>query len=349
MSMLLDKPAYGARDEELFIAEMNALTRHHLAGCPFYRRIWSAWTTAACAEDLPYLHVGIFKRLALSTTSEGIRHERFLTSSATTLGVSSRIALDASSSQLQSRSTKAILEEFIGPAKRPLLVLDSAKSLLARGEISARIAAAMSLRPMASDIVFLLDEIDRPESMNWARLLCALKQHSDILVYGFTWMLWRAWAKGDMPDEVRIALREKRIHFVHSGGWKKLETLKVSRAEFDGKLLQGLHSESRVLDYYGLVEQVGVIYPLCEQGSRHVPVWADVLVRDPFTLDVLPVGEIGMLQLMNTLAWGAPYHSVLTEDLGRILPGTCACGRSGHRFELAGRIPKAEVRGCANV
>ena len=349
MSLLLDTPAYGARDDAQFLAEMNALALHHLTGCPPYRRIWPEWTTAAGEEDLPYLHVGVFKRLGLSTTSEGIRHERFLTSSATTSGVSSRIALDARSSQLQSRSTQAILEDFVGPAKRPLLVLDSAKSLLARGEVAARIAAAMSLRPMASDIVFLLDEIDRPESMNWTRLLCALRQHSDILVYGFTWMLWRAWAKGDMPGEVRGALREKRIHFVHSGGWKKLEDMKVGRAEFDGELLRNLHPESRVLDYYGLVEQVGVIYPLCEHGSRHIPVWADALVRDPFTLRTLPAGEIGMLQLMNTLAWGAPYHSVLTEDLGRILSGMCSCGRLGRRFELAGRIPKAEIRGCSNV
>jgi hypothetical protein len=72
------------------------------------------------------------------------------------------------------------------------------------------------------------------------------------------------------------------------------------------------------------------------------------LVRDSWTLESL-VGEPGQLQLMNTLARGAPYHNVLTEDLGRIVPGNCPCGRSGTRFELLGRVPKAEVRGCANV
>ena len=52
---------------------------------------------------------------------------------------------------------------------------------------------------------------------------------------------------------------------------------------------------------------------------------------------------------LERLARGAPYFSVLTEDLGRIVPGDCACGRSGRRFELLGRVPKAEIRGCANV
>ena len=97
-----------------------------------------------------------------------------------------------------------------------------------------------------------------------------------------------------------------------------------------------------------LFEQVGVLYPLCEHGFRHVPRWADVLVRDPWTLRPL-VGEAGLLQLMNVLAYGAPYHSVLTEDRGRVVEGPCPCGRVGRRFELLGRVPKAEVRGCANV
>ena len=67
--------------------------------------------------------------------------------------------------------------------------------------------------------------------------------------------------------------------------------------------------------------------------------WADVLVRDASTLASL-TGEPGLLQLINVLARGAPCHSVLTEDLGRIVAGACPCGRSGTRFELLGRVPK---------
>jgi phenylacetate-coenzyme A ligase PaaK-like adenylate-forming protein len=135
---------------------------------------------------------------------------------------------------------------------------------------------------------------------------------------------------------------------VHSGGWKKLEAAKVQREEVDELLLRDLSPASAVIDYYGLVEQVGVVYPLCSEGWRHVPVWADVLVRDPLTLEC-QASEPGQLQLINLLAHGAPYHSVLTEDVGRLIPGECACGRGSRRFELIGRLPKAEVRGCANV
>jgi hypothetical protein len=123
---------------------------------------------------------------------------------------------------------------------------------------------------------------------------------------------------------------------------------RVSRQDFDALLLREGGPGSRVVDYYGLVEQVGVVFPLCDAGYRHVPAWGGVVVRDPYTLAPLR-GESGMLQLMNVLARGAPYHSVLTEDLGRVVEGACACGRGGGRFELLGRVPKAETRGCANV
>ena len=347
MSRLLDDGPFTARNDDEFLREMNALSQVHLRACPEYRRIWPDWQGANCIEELPFVHVGLFKRILLKSDRADVQYDRTLTSSATTGSQPSQIALDKQSSALQSASSLAILTAMVGPEVRPLLVLDSSKSLRQRGLISARIAAAMSLRPLASEIHFIVKDMDAA-CVDWDLVRNVLQEHDDLLLYGFTWILWSAWANGDMPADVQNALRGKRIHFVHSGGWKKLEGQRVSHSEFDAVLLAGLSAESRVLDYYGLVEQVGIIYPLCEEGFRHVPRWAGILVRDPWTLEPL-VGQRGLLQLMNVLAHGAPYHSVLTEDLGRVVAGDCPCGRSGQRFELLGRVPKAEVRGCANV
>jgi hypothetical protein len=349
MSRLLEssKP-YGPRRDADFLSEMNDLTQTHLRGCPEYARIWPDFKEARTVAELPWLHVGLFKRIAFRTQGDEIRHERTLSSSATSSGVPSQIALDQGSSQLQATSTRAILQDFVGDRLRPLLVLDSSRSLRSPGGISARIAAALSLRPLSSEIHFLLEDAEDPRSLKWETLARQLEASDELLVYGFTWILWLAWGQAEMPSEIRTALAGKRIDFVHSGGWKKLEALKVDPDMLNRKLTTGLHPDSRVVDFYGLVEQVGVIYPLCEAGYRHPPVWADVLVRDSWTLEPL-VDTTGQLQLMNTLARGAPYHNVLTEDLGRIVPGDCSCSRSGTRFELIGRVPKAEVRGCANV
>ncbi len=346
-ALLHENAPFGPRDDAAFLAEINALTAAHIAGCGPYARVWPAFEAADSVEQLPWLHVGLFKSLEFRTESAEVQHERVLNSSATSSGVASRIVLDRESSALQAASSLAILRDFVGDSKRPLVVLDSARSLVSR-DVSARVAAAMSLKPLASDLHFILADAGDPGSVKWDVLSGLLDEHDELLVYGFTWMLWLAWADDVLPDSIRRALAGKRVQFVHSGGWKKLESLSVDHATFNARLTDGLAAGSRVTDFYGLVEQVGIVYPLCEAGWRHVPVWADVLVRDPWTLASL-VDAPGQLQLMNTLARGAPYHNVLTEDLGRIVPGACECGRAGKRFELLGRVPKAEVRGCANV
>ncbi len=348
MSELLNLAPYGPRSDGKFLDEMNALTLAHLQGCPLLPQIWPRWKPARSVADLPFLHVGLFKNLDLRTEGDGIRHERTLESSSTTGTQPSRIPLDTASSELQSKSVVAILRDFIGAHKRPLLIVDSARSLRSSSSVPARIAAAMSLRPLATDIYFLLDEAADPASVKWDLLRRALDSADELMVYGLTAVLWQAWANGNTPDDVAHLLARKRITFLHSGGWKKLQSIQVTREQFDDKVAGSAGPGSRVIDFYGLVEQVGVIYPLCEHGSRHVPVWADVLVRDPFTLQPLDA-DGGQLALLNCLARGGPYHSILTEDLGRLLHGPCACGRSGKRFELLGRIPKAEMRGCANV
>jgi hypothetical protein len=346
MTTMLELAPFGPRDDARLFAELSALTQYHAGACVPYGHLVHAWPSPTHIADLPYVHVGLFKELDLRST--GVVHSRTLLSSATTSGVSSRIALDAESSRRQSISATAILRDFVGGGARALLVLDDAKSMRSRAGIPARIAAALSIKELAGDMHFVLSDGESGSQIAWDTVRKVLAEPGDIIVYGFTWVLWTAWAQGHMPTDVADTLRSRKVSFVHSGGWKKLESIRVDRGAFDHALLDGCGAGSTVVDYYGLVEQVGVIYPLCEHGARHVPVWADVIVRDSFTLEPLADAP-GQLQLLNPLPVGGPYHSVLTEDLGRLLPDNCACGRLGRRFELIGRVPKAELRGCANV
>jgi Acyl-protein synthetase, LuxE len=345
---LLDIAPFGPRDDARLIAELERLSASHLAGCPEFAAMWPEWTPDGTLAGIPYVHTQVFKHLRLRTAAEGIEHGRDITSSATSGGAPSSIALDAASSALQARSTTAILEDFLGSAPRPLVVLDAPRSLRSRA-LTARVAAALALRPLSTDLHVVLADADDPASVRWDAVARAIDGTDELLVYGFTWMLWLAWGAAALPAELAERLRGVRVDFVHSGGWKKLEAVSVGRERFDAALLQACAPGSRVLDYYGVAEQVGVIFPLCEAGVRHAPAWADVIVRDPWTLQALEPGRTGMLQLLNVLALGAPYHAVLTEDLGRLHAGACPCGREGRTFTLEGRVPKAEIRGCANV
>ncbi|HEX6095544.1 MAG TPA: hypothetical protein VF432_04390 [Thermoanaerobaculia bacterium] len=340
MSELLAYPPYSERRDALLLEELNALTRHHLERNAVYRRIWPEWKEAKALEEIPFLHAGVFKHLRLA--SGDAQRARTLVSSGTT-GTQSQVVMDPDASRLQAASSRAILAELIGAEMTPLVILDHAAALRSRDAIPARIAAAMAVQPFATETHFVLDP---GGAVDWSRVSNAIAKAGHIRLYAITSLLWTAWLE-TMPDALRAELGRVRIDFVHSGGWKKLEAIRVDRATLDRALLAAAAPGSRVVDFYGLVEQNGILFPLCESGFRHAPLWSEVIVRDPFTL--LPTNAEGLLQLMNPFPRGAPSHSVLTEDLGRLVAGDCPCGRKGRRFELIGRLPKAEVRGCANV
>lgn len=349
MSRLLDKRPYDARDDQTLLAEMNALGAAHARGCAEYARLFPGAPPAGQLPELPFVHVGVFKHVLLKTAGENIQHERTLRSSSTSGQEASKIVLDRHGGALQAQSSRAILADFIGDDTRPLLVIDSAKSLGSRGEIAARVSAAMSLKPFASSIAFALADAGDPTTLAADRILEAVTSSPRLIVYGFSWHLWLFWTSARRDARLADAFRQRQVSFVHSGGWKKFEAERTDPATFDATLLAGAGSGSKVLDCYGLVEQNGILYPRCERGFRHAPRWAGVFARNPVDGAVVAAGERGLLQLFNPLAVGAPYHNVLTEDLGTLVDGDCSCGRLGLRFHLHGRLPKAEARGCANV
>lgn len=345
---LIDLPPYHQRDEKQFLKEAIALAVEHRQKIKQLERVWAQWDPAKTqsVQDLPYLHVSLFKHYDLKPDHN---ERRVLHSSATSGVGASKIFLEPKSSQIHTQSVVKILENFVGTQKTPLLILDASSSLLKNAHLTARTAAALSLQPLSSSVHFLLNDSTDTKSLKRDLLKKHLQENDFLRVYGFTWMLWQIWTELLHTDpEIKKLLKGKKIQFIHSGGWKRLESEKVTTAEFERILSHDLTSESLILDFYGLVEQVGIIYPMCSAGFRHFPVWADGLVRDPHHMKILNE-EPGQLQLLNALPVSIPNVSVLTEDMARMVPGSCPCGRVGKRFELLGRVPQAEVRGCANV
>ena len=92
---------------------------------------------------------------------------------------------------------------------------------------------------------------------------------------------------------------------------------------------------------YGLTEMSGpgVAFECPAKDGMHV--WEDsfiVEVVDPATLEPVPDGEEGELVLTALHRRGMPLLRYRTRDLTRIIPGTCACGRSHRRIaRLKGR------------
>jgi len=342
-------------EKSRYLAEqLRRLLDHHRQHCAGYARLVSDWEQHRRAEDwsvdhYPFIPVTAFKEYALRSTDNEVATVR---SSATTSGKSSNIFVDRSTKKRQSLSAAKILTDFVGGQQRPYLVFDVEATVRGTESLSARGAAILSLAHLASEFLFVMRDADGQLQLDLGALASAIEKigQRPFLAYGFTYLLYRA--HQDLSNG-RTPLRPAHPESVllHSGGWKRLSELAVDKASFNRTVSApwGLPAEN-VIDFYGTVEQVGVPYPDCRFGHKHVPYWADVVIRKADSLAAADCHETGLIQLINCLPLSAPNHSVLTEDLGRLaLNDGCPCGRRGKAFVFEGRAPRSELRGCSDV
>ncbi len=355
----LTAPLYGLDPKERHDSLLALLKKELVYACDRnvrFRNYVEHWPvhfhTADTLADLPYLPVGAFKAnppLALVDANEV---KRTLTSSATTGQVPSRVVLDAETAKRMTKGVTTIIKDFIGPARRPYLVIDIPESINAQVELGARGAAIQGLGSFATEVVCCLRR-DREGNTNLdlEKLLdCAAKwRETEILAYGFTYVIWTQLVQPLQRQGVTLDIPNVRV--LHSGGWKRLEREAVTKDAFIGGVASVFGcSPDRVIDFYGMVENVGVVYPDCERGNKHVPAFAEVVVRNPLTLEPVAVGQQGLVQVCSVLPTSFPGFLVLTDDMAEIIDyDECPCGRRGISFRFAGRVPKAEVRGCGNL
>ncbi len=350
---LLDSPPFSLaqRDKQArMLAEMRALHAWHLQGCPPYRNmvqaVWpDAMDTLPSLEDMPWLPARLFKLRALASVPQAQIVRRLVSSG--TGGAPSQVLLDAQTASSQSRALARIVTDFIGPQRRPMLVIDDAGFLQNRAQVNARAAAILGFSLFAREQVFLLNSDLRPD---WSRLepLLAAEGAPPPLVFGFTFLVWESFVLAAQQDGVRLRMPPGTV-LVHGGGWKRLADRQVTREHFNEALAQ-VFGITQVHNYYGMVEQVGAIFFECEAGYLHAPAYADILVRDPASLAPLPPRQAGLLQLLSVLPRSYPGHSILSEDLGSLVgEDDCPCGRLGRRFLVHGRLPAAELRGCSDT
>jgi hypothetical protein len=246
----------------------------------------------------------------------------------------------------------AIIRDFIGSARRPYLVVDTKENLGRQAELGARGAAIQALGSFATEIVPCLNTDSAGNAtLDFETLLAFANRWKDasVLIYGFTYVIWTQFVR---PLRERgIKLNVPNVHVLHSGGWKRLEQESVTKDVFvDGVASIFGCAPNRVIDYYGMVENVGVIYPDCAHGYKHVPAFADVIIRDPLTLAPAELGQPGVVQVCSVLPTSFPGFLLLTDDMGKIVGHDgCACGRRGTYFRFLHRVPKVEMRGCGNL
>jgi len=333
--------------ERLLLSRLNDLTLHHMQHCFGYRRIVSAlhpeYSGARSLRELPYLPIRLFKTQQLRSIDEKDIFKTLM-SSGTSGHQPSQIFLDRETARRQSQALARIVTTVLGPNRLPMILVEPDAKLADRSKFSARSAGVLGMMNFGRDHFFCLDE---KMSLNVDGLRKFLARHADepFLIFGFTFMVWKYFF---LPCAA-MGIDLSNGILIHGGGWKKLQEMAVSNAEFKRSLAEktGLR---RCYNFYGTVEQVGSVFLEGDDGYFYAPNFADVIIRDPVTWEEAPIGATGVIQILSMLPLSYPGHSLLTEDLG-VLHGidNGSCGRRGKYFSVLGRIPAAELRGCSDT
>lgn len=330
------------------LQELNALTKFHYDHSHPYKEMLcksGQETEAYNLEQIPYLPVQLFKLMDLySVEKEEIF--KVLTSSGTTGQQVSKIYLDKETAQAQTKALVTVMKPLLGTKRLPMIIIDTKKVLKDRKSYSARGAGILGFANFGRRPFYLFHD---DMTVDWEGLHQYLEEHNGekILLFGFTFMIWQHFYREAVRQGVKLDLGESIL--IHGGGWKKLQEEAVSNEIFKESLMQQFGIQS-VHNYYGMVEQVGSIFVECDYGHLHTPIYADIVIRDPLSFGPLPFGAQGLIQVLSILPKSYPGHSLLTEDLGTIHgEDDCPCGWKGKYFSVAGRIPKAELRGCSDT
>ena len=350
---LHQQPVFGltsADKQTYLLPALNALHRHHQTQCSAYANITQSSHQREMIDcqkltELDYLAVRLFKLMKLSSiAAEDVF--KTLQSSGTTSQVTAKVVLDKETSQRQSKVLVAIMQQILGKARLPMLIIDAKSTVQDRSKFNARAAGIQGLAFFGREHTYALNDNMQPD---WAVIDEFCERHKDkpVLVFGFTFMVWQYFVSALETMGKSIELPTATL--IHSGGWKKLDAEKVDNEAFKQrvKLSTGI---SQIHNFYGMAEQVGSVFVECQNGYLHAPSYADIVIREPLDLSVSPMGKQGIIQVVSAVPSSYPGHSLLTEDIG-ILYGEddCGCGWNGKYFSVTGRLPRAEVRGCSDT
>jgi phenylacetate-coenzyme A ligase PaaK-like adenylate-forming protein len=340
-----------AKDEKenFFNKHLNILTQHHYEHCLEYKKILDILNynpnTNHQPKDIPFIPVRLFKDYELlSVPKENI--VKTLTSSGTTGQQVSKIFLDKSNAQSQTRVLSNIITSYIGKSRLPLLLLDTELVKKDRSMYSARGAGIIGFTTFGRDTFFALDD---DMKLKLEQINEFLERHagSPILIFGYTYLIWQ-YVVMELENQCKHLNIKDGILF-HIGGWKKLKDQSVNTSEFNRRIHESL-GNMRVYNFYGMAEQLGSVFVECEYGRMHCSIFSNVFVRNPRNFELTVTGKSGLLELQSLLPTSYPGHSLLTEDEGTILgEDDCPCGRLGKTFMIHGRVKDAEVRGCSDT
>ncbi|WP_440938076.1 LuxE/PaaK family acyltransferase [Candidatus Pelagibacter sp.] len=327
------------------LENQKKLSKYHYRNCLEYKnicdKIFKKIENCKKLDELPYVHVKVFKEFNLSSAPKK-NLSKVMQSSGTSGGLKSKINIDRNTSLIQSKALINIFSTIIKKKTTFFFIEDIIQK--DKNLMSASIAAIRGFMQLSDKSYF----INKKKVLNIDLLKNFIKKYpnKEFVIFGFTNNIWIDLI--NVLKKRRITLPKNKGILIHGGGWKKLEKKSVSKIVFNktAKKVLGLN---KVYNYYGMVEQTGSVYIECEKNFFHPSIFSQIFIRDK-NLSLAREKEIGLIQTMSLLQFSYPGNNILTEDLGRIEGiDDCECGRKGKYFSIIGRVPGTEKRGCSDA
>ena len=359
-SSILEKEPFSAvqsKKGKLLLTEIKKSVLHHYKNCPEFKALLDNRDFNVQKdfnlEDFPYFPASIFKKFDLLSVPKGQIVKTLYSSS--TSGQPSKIMIDKITSDNQVLALNKIMMNFLGKQRRHFIIFDTEETIeSSQGELSSRGTAIRGMLSLARKISFVLD---KDLNLNAEKLKVALfgkEENEKVCFFGFSWLFYNVYLKNKENKEVfnffkKTSSRDNII--LHIGGWKKLRDINVSKEDFNNNLEEMFFiDKGKITDVYGMTEQLGTVYPDCEYGYKHMPLYSEIIIRDTNTLKPLPPRQVGFIQFLSPLPHSYPGISVLSDDLGKIIGiDDCKCGRRGKYFVFEKRSEKAEMKGCGDA
>jgi len=351
LSSIINLNPYSLKKDEknsLYNEAVNDLTTFHYENCLKYKKILDLLgfnpKHKKCITDIPFLPIRIFKNYDLLSIEKS-KIIKTMSSSGTSGQNVSKIFLDKVNAINQTKVLKNIVTDFLGNKRLPMIVIDTDSVIKNRSQFSARGAGILGFSIFGKEIIYALDDKMNLD-INALITFCRKYENQKIFLFGFTSIIWDYFYEPLISSGVKIKIKNAII--VHGGGWKKLFEKEIDNNTFKNKM-KNICGIKNVFNYYGMVEQTGSIFMECEEGFLHCSNYSDVIMRrDDFS--ICEYNETGLIQLISLLPVSYPGHSLLSEDIGKIIgEDNCTCGRLGKYFIVHGRVNKAELRGCSDT
>lgn len=345
-----------ARSRERFLAAMRANCAYHIRRCPPYRAMARALDFSPeqlrTEEDLakiPPVPTLFYKRRALFSMPP--RRMAMRVTSSGTSGKFSQVGFDWGCVLAEVPMVLRLGRRhgLISPVPAHYVVLGYQPHRSNRTGVTRTMYGLTFFAPPLSRFYALRwrDGAYVPDLEGAARELARLSRSPfPTRILGFPSYLWFGLKE---MEKLGLSVRLPRgSRILLAGGWKQHYAQEV-----DKRLLYALArkvlgvEEEAVHEFFGAVEHP-IFYNACPRHHFHIPAFSRVIIRDPETLEPLPMGRVGLVNLITPLINATPVPSVMTDDLGVLSPGEdCGCGISTPCLTILGRVGAREIQTCA--